>query len=484
MYVYLNQNCDSQLLTSQERNDLINWSYLNQFLTIIIIEFEPFANNLNSTISSICVHFKSIKIVIISEEKPYPPLLLTSSANCVIKLITLKPDLSKSFTELDPFNYITTNYVLIVSDFTKLTNDSSVINLKHSLLGEYQIIAIPVIDERKPYYYNCLMLDVNIREWTLTYSTRFDDHYECDMIRGDFVYLMKTKTLKKLSRPFLRPFADSFFIQAKLKGITVSVEDDLKFFKDTTISLSAHDEWKMDNLYQNRLKAFYLTFGIKKVVETHGNVEWFGCTKKSQRCFPSVVNDTPNYLLTGHWTPPCCLENLRITSRHVFAILEQHKVRYWLEGGSLLGAARNGDIIPWDYDVDIGIYQEDIKKCDLLIYSQKSSIKDDQNFVWEKAQEGDFFRVQFSETNRVHVDIFPFYSKNGIMTKKTWFPTHPQDKEFPESFLIPLSKIKFADWNASAPHNVTQFLEYKFGKGVIESPEYPNPALLSYSKHL
>ena len=165
----------------------------------------------------------------------------------------------------------------------------------------------------------------------------------------------------------------------------------------------------------------YTKFGIKKVIETNGDVEWFGCNKTSKRCFPTVVNDTPSYLLADRWTPPCCLENLRITSRHVFSVLEKHQVRYWLEGGSLLGAVRNGDIIPWDYDVDIGIYHEDIPKCDLLLYSKQSPVKDNDNFVWEKANEGDFFRVQFSETNRIHVDIFPFYSKNGIMTKKTWF---------------------------------------------------------------
>ena len=37
--------------------------------------------------------------------------------------------------------------------------------------------------------------------------------------------------------------------------------------------------------------------------------------------------------------------------------------------------------------------------------------------MWEKAREGDFFRVQFSATNHLHVDIFPFYEANGVMTK-------------------------------------------------------------------
>lgn len=53
----------------------------------------------------------------------------------------------------------------------------------------------------------------------------------------------------------------------------------------------------------------------------------------------------------------CVTAGLRRTARHVFEQLEEAKVRYWLEGGSLLGAMRRADILPWDYDVDIGIYR-------------------------------------------------------------------------------------------------------------------------------
>ena len=47
-----------------------------------------------------------------------------------------------------------------------------------------------------------------------------------------------------------------------------------------------------------------------------------------------------------------------------------------------------------------------------------SVVADDKGFIWEKAVEGDFYRVQYSAKNRVHVDIFPFYEdENGYMTK-------------------------------------------------------------------
>ena len=46
-------------------------------------------------------------------------------------------------------------------------------------------------------------------------------------------------------------------------------------------------------------------------------------------------------------------------------------------------------------------------------------------------------------------DIFPFYEKNGIMTKDTWFETHRQDTEFPVHYLQPLEKM--SKWEPSEP---------------------------------
>ena len=227
------------------------------------------------------------------------------------------------------------------------------------------------------------------------------------------------------------------------------------------------------------MKKLYYDFDIKKVINSDGEVKWFGCTKTTPRCFGSVINEMPDYLYAQKWTPPCCLENLRKTGRHVFNALEEAGIRYWLEGGSLLGAARNGDIIPWDYDIDIGIYKDDIKKSEIMTQAFLGHrISDQQQFVWEKAVEGEFIRVHFSLTNRVHVDIFPFYSRNGTMTKDSWFENHKQDCEFPEQFIKSMTKLRFIGWDAYVPKNYVQFLEFKFGVGVIDQPKYPVDNLL------
>lgn len=43
-------------------------------------------------------------------------------------------------------------------------------------------------------------------------------------------------------------------------------------------------------------------------------------------------------------------------------LLEANEIKYWLDWGTLLGAVRNGKIIPWDFDIDLGIQAEDIAK--------------------------------------------------------------------------------------------------------------------------
>ena len=175
------------------------------------------------------------------------------------------------------------------------------------------------------------------------------------------------------------------------------------------------------------------------------------------------------------------MKALRKTALHVMAIFQANGVRFWLEGGSLLGAARSGDIIPWDYDIDLGMYKSDILKCEHLLKTDLNSYEDDQGFVWERSleSEGGFFRVHYSRSNRMHVDIFPFYPKDGNMTKDYWLKSHRQDMPFPEHYLKPISSINFIGMPVPAPNNWKSFLELKFGKGVIENPKFPTDVNVS-----
>jgi lipopolysaccharide cholinephosphotransferase len=46
--------------------------------------------------------------------------------------------------------------------------------------------------------------------------------------------------------------------------------------------------------------------------------------------------------------------------------LNRYGIKYYLEGGTLLGLVRDGDLLPWDHDVDISIDYADAEKFNKL----------------------------------------------------------------------------------------------------------------------
>ena len=43
-------------------------------------------------------------------------------------------------------------------------------------------------------------------------------------------------------------------------------------------------------------------------------------------------------------------------------VFDKHNILFWLEGGTLLGAVREGKMISWDYDVDISLWFKEVFK--------------------------------------------------------------------------------------------------------------------------
>ena len=457
-------------------------------MTVIIIEFEFFDNDLTESLRSIC-RLSSVTVLVISQTPIYPPVKRPN--DCDIRFIDNSFHMKRTSIDSRIESHINSEYVLVVPDSVRIVSDHSVFDSIESLKQlnpndrtDRTALVIPLTlpsEEWVSYQSKCIAINFDVKRWTLRYSRRHDSN-SCDAFEGnDFAVLAKKSDLLQLNSPFIRPFIQSFYIQSKLRAIKIKLLEKVVFNRGRKLFTTERNKWKYQLWTNERTKKLFSFIGVKKMIDSDGSIHWFGCDKQSNRCFPTVVDEMPDYLYVNRWTPVCCIENLAKTGRHVFQILESHSVRYWLEGGSLLGAARNGQIIPWDYDIDIGIYREDIKKCHY--FPTNGSIVDQKGFLWEKAVEGDFYRVHFSQQNRLHVDIFPFESRNGTMTKHFWYESHRQDCEFPERFLKPLTRIRFIDWNAFSPNSVREFLEYKFGKNVIENPEYPKPELLAFEEN-
>ncbi|NXH28134.1 FKRP protein, partial [Myiagra hebetior] len=416
-----------------------------------------------------------VPVLVATEVAPYPPVVPLPPG---VTLLPLRPEPHRAPPR--PELAVGTRHVALVPDGARAV--PGLLRRMRDLLEASEVATVRVVvapvGRVRP---RCWEAEVDVKAWTVS------DHHAghpaghpgdlCGALDGaPAVLLLRTCDLFSLPFPLSRPVLTSLSLQASLRGWRLLLLPD-SFPLAPRPPPTAHGQWKARNSLEKQRRALMEQFGLKLELLPDGRQRWHGCTKDTPRCFGTIHAQTPQYLLAGRWTPPCCLRALRATARHVVAELEAAGVRYWLEGGSLLGAVRLGDLIPWDYDVDLGLYQEDLPKCRWLaaVLATGRPVEDSEGFLWEKAAEGEFFRVHFSRTNRLHVDLWPFYPRaGGVMTKDSWLG-HRQDVEFPESFLLPLVPVAFAGAVAKAPHDPRAFLEFKFGPGVIENPEYPNP---------
>lgn len=149
-------------------------------------------------------------------------------------------------------------------------------------------------------------------------------------------------------------------------------------------------------------------------------------------------------------------------------ICEKHDIKYWLDGGTLLGAVRHEGFIPWDDDIDIGMTREDYIKfisiapkelpADLFIecpetakksVSTWAQIKDRKSFIDQKGAEGCH--------PGMYIDIFPFDSFSSNFFRKNFYEKLYKHL-FIKSFLVnaPFKRPYFKGSNL--PKNIIRFI--------------------------
>ena len=140
-------------------------------------------------------------------------------------------------------------------------------------------------------------------------------------------------------------------------------------------------------------------------------------------------------------------------------ILTVHEIQYYLLSGSVLGAVRHGGFIPWDDDIDIGIFYKDTNKTAKLLTSELgkgfSYIDRTVNSKYPRL----YGKVLFGDD--VCIDIFPLVktSNHAISRFVQWFS---------RKILFKLYKAKLGYSNHNENRNFVEKMKLIAAKVVSE----------------
>lgn len=82
-------------------------------------------------------------------------------------------------------------------------------------------------------------MHLDIMKWTLTYKVSPSELF-CDGVAGKHALLVEKDVLKTFPDPFMLPFPDSLYIQAKAKNIKVIILSNILDFASSVVPKSFH----------------------------------------------------------------------------------------------------------------------------------------------------------------------------------------------------------------------------------------------------
>lgn len=145
--------------------------------------------------------------------------------------------------------------------------------------------------------------------------------------------------------------------------------------------------------------------------------------------------------------------------RVVDTIFNEHDIKYWIDGGTLLGAVRHGGMIPWDDDADIEVFATDKDRILQLNPIFRNLGYEVRDWTW-----GDGLRIYPLNAKQPKLDIFLTKREGNriVMANGTWPKNYWYIQE-----IETLSRIKFGPIELNCANEVTRYLVTYYGKDYM-----------------
>ncbi|XP_062508702.1 ribitol 5-phosphate transferase FKRP-like [Corticium candelabrum] len=138
----------------------------------------------------------------------------------------------------------------------------------------------------------------------------------------------------------------------------------------------------------------------------------------------------------------------------VTRLLDDAGMTYWLDCGTLLAAVRDGQLIPWDHDADIGYFAKDIYKLRPL-YSKARVIGIHLNSFVASRNGANIDMIRYWTTPEDNSRVYTKYASDGAFLQ--WYRKY---SAFPSSWLLPFRRLKFLGRNMSVPNKAENLLSH------------------------
>ncbi len=155
-------------------------------------------------------------------------------------------------------------------------------------------------------------------------------------------------------------------------------------------------------------------------------------------------------------------------------IIEKENVHYWVDGGTLLGAVRDGKLIDHDEDADVSIFEKDwekIAKHEKEFNDRGLSILRKTDGVGVIFYTKDAVEMYGSAGDKVknvadrvlHIDVFNWKKKGNNLTREYANINRNNGKDFPIEWVKETTNITLEGREVKAPGDTERFVRFRYG---------------------